>query len=80
MNATDSELMRCWRSLVKLTQAQAGEALGMSKESVRSIEKGRRPLEKRTHLLMTHYFLHGSVPEWGVFASDPVELGKWHGN
>lgn len=51
MRADDLKIMR---KAMGMSQAELGEAIGMSREAIGQMERGVAPIERRTGLAVTH--------------------------
>jgi len=51
----DQQALRAWRNRVGLTQARAGEILGVTARAIAKWEAGEAPIDKRTELATQMY-------------------------
>ncbi|WP_454917441.1 helix-turn-helix domain-containing protein [Xanthobacter sediminis] len=65
----DSEVFKTWRKVMGLTQAQAAEALGVSKPTIENYERGIRrdngaPVEIPLHIALACAAIYHKFGPW----------------
>lgn len=65
----DSEVFKTWRKVMGLTQAQAAEALGISKPTIENYERGTRrdngaPVEIPKHIALACAAIYHKIGPW----------------
>ncbi|QRG06109.1 helix-turn-helix transcriptional regulator [Xanthobacter dioxanivorans] len=67
----DNEVFKTWRKVVGLTQAQAAEALGVSKATIENYERGSRredgrPVEIPRHIALACAAIYHKFGPWRI--------------